>query len=182
MAKGLRRSQHQSLTETAPPRLLPFVCNSGIIGSREKSLQKGISQAQKHHTTLTGISKEKKRGPPPGQSQGSSHSFSQYVSDNQGVSSVQSLSRVWLFVTPWTVARQASLSITNSQSLHKLMSIESVMPSNNLILCRPLLLPPSIFPSSRVFSNTSVLHIGGQSIGVSASTSVLPKSGCQAPT
>ena len=74
-------------------------------------------------------------------------------------SSVQLLSRVRLFVTPWTEARQASLSITNSRSLPKLMSIESVMPSNHLILCRPLLLPPSIFPSIRVFSNESVLHI-----------------------
>ena len=74
-------------------------------------------------------------------------------------SSVQSLSRVRLFVTPWTAARQASLSITNSQSLLKLKSIESVMPSNHLILCRPLVLPPSIFPSIRVFSNESVLHI-----------------------
>ena len=74
-------------------------------------------------------------------------------------SSVQSLSRVQLFVTPWTAARQVSLSITNSQSLLKLKSIESVMPSNHLILCRPLLLPPSIFPSIRVFSNESVLHI-----------------------
>ena len=64
-----------------------------------------------------------------------------------------------LFVTPWTAACQASLSITNSQSLLKLMSIESVMPSNHLILCRPLLLPPSIFPSIRVFSNKSVLGI-----------------------
>ena len=63
------------------------------------------------------------------------------------------------FVTLWTAAHQASLSITNSQSLHKLMSIESVMPSSHLILCRPLLLPPSIFPSIRVFSNESVLHI-----------------------
>ena len=62
-------------------------------------------------------------------------------------------------VTPWTAARQASLSITNSQSLFKLTSIESVMPSNHLILCCPLLLPPSIFPSIRVFSNESVLHI-----------------------
>ena len=61
--------------------------------------------------------------------------------------------------TPWTAARQASLSITSSRSLLKLMSIESVMPSNHLILCRPLLLPPSIFPSIRVFSNESVLHI-----------------------
>ena len=72
-------------------------------------------------------------------------------------SSVQSLSRIQLFVTPWTIARQASLSITNSQSLLKLMSIESVMPSSHLILCRPLLLLPSIFPSKRVFSNKSVL-------------------------
>ena len=74
-------------------------------------------------------------------------------------SSVQSLSRVRLFATPWTAARQASLSITNSQSLLKLMPIESVMISNHLVLCRPLLLPPSIFPSIRVFSNESVLHI-----------------------
>ena len=73
--------------------------------------------------------------------------------------SVQSLSRVWLFATPWTAAHQASLSITNFQSLLKLMSIESVMPSNYLILCRPLLLPCSIFPSIRVFSNESVLRI-----------------------
>ena len=74
-------------------------------------------------------------------------------------SSVQSLSRVQLFATPWTAACQASLSITNSQSLLKLMSIESVMPSNHFILCRPLLLLPSIFPSIRVFSNKSVLHL-----------------------
>ena len=74
-------------------------------------------------------------------------------------SSVQLLSRVWLFVTPWTAAWQASLSITNSRSLPKPMSIESVMPSNHLILCRPLLFLPSIFPSIRVFSNKSVLHI-----------------------
>ena len=75
------------------------------------------------------------------------------------LSSVQSLSRVRFFVTPWTAARQASLSITNSWSSHKLMSIESVMPSSHLILCHPLLLPPSIFPSIRVFSNESVLRI-----------------------
>ena len=71
----------------------------------------------------------------------------------------QSLSCVRLFVTPWTAARQAFLSNTNSQGLLKHMSIESVMPSNHLILCRPLLLLPSIFPSIRVFSNESVLHI-----------------------
>ena len=78
---------------------------------------------------------------------------------NADFSSVQWLSPVWLFVTPWTAAHQASLSITNSQSLLKLMSMELVMPSNHLILCRPLLLPPSSFPSIRVFSNESVLHI-----------------------
>ena len=75
------------------------------------------------------------------------------------ISSVQLLSHVWLFVTQWTAARQASLSITNYWSLPKLMSIESVMPSNHLILCRPLLPLPSIFPSIRVFSNESALHI-----------------------
>ena len=74
-------------------------------------------------------------------------------------SSVQSLSRVQLFATTWTAAHQASLSIINSWSLLKLMSIELVMPSNHLILCRPLLLLPSIFPSIRVFSNESVLRI-----------------------
>ena len=73
--------------------------------------------------------------------------------------SVQSISHVQLFVTPWTAARQASLSITNSQSLHKLMSIESVMPSSHLILCRPLLLLPPVPPSIRVFSNESTLCI-----------------------
>ena len=74
-------------------------------------------------------------------------------------SSVQSLSRVQLFGTPWTAAHQASLSITNFRSLLKLISIESVVPSNHLILCHPLLLPPSILPRIRVFSNESVLHI-----------------------
>ena len=73
--------------------------------------------------------------------------------------SVQLLSRVWILATPWTATRQASLSITNSRGLLKLMSIESVMPSNHLILCCPLLLLPSIFPSIRVFSNESALHI-----------------------
>ena len=72
---------------------------------------------------------------------------------------IQSLIHVWLLATPWTAAHQASLSITNSQSLLKLMSIESVMPSNHLILCRPLLPPPLIFPSIKVFSNESVLHM-----------------------
>ena len=79
---------------------------------------------------------------------------------NQDISpSVQSLSHVQFFATPWTAERQASLSITNSRSLLKLMSIESVMPSNHLILCRPLLLLPSIIASIRVFSNESTLHM-----------------------
>ena len=84
----------------------------------------------------------------------------QFFSLGEGqLSSVQALSCVRLFATPWTAARQASLSITNSWSLLKPMSIESVMPSNHLILCHRLLLPPSIFPSIRVFSNESALHI-----------------------
>ena len=82
-----------------------------------------------------------------------------HASQTARFSSVQSLSHVQSFVTPWTIARQAFLSITNSQSLLKLMSIESVMPSNHLILCRPLLLLPSIFPSIRVFSKQSALCI-----------------------
>ena len=91
-------------------------------------------------------------------------------------SSVQLLSRVRLFATPWTAARQASLSITNSQSSPKPMSIESVMPPNHLVLCRPLLLLPPIPASIRVFSMNQLFTSGGQSIGVSASASVLPMS------
>ena len=84
-----------------------------------------------------------------------------HINNNESVqfSSVQLLSHVWLFVTPWTTAHQASMSITNSWNLLKFVSIESVMPSNHLILCHPLLLPPSIFPSIRVFSNESALRI-----------------------
>ena len=88
--------------------------------------------------------------------------WSQRVRHNRAsahFSSVQLLSHVWLFATPWTAACQASLSITNSRSPPKPMSIESVLPSNHLILYRPLLLLPSIFPSIRVFSNESALHI-----------------------
>ena len=86
----------------------------------------------------------------------------------------QSLSHIWFFVNPWTAACQASLSITNSWSFLKLMSIGSMTQSNHLILCYPLLLPPSIFPSIRVFYNESVLRIRFLSMGVSASVSVLP--------
>ena len=83
------------------------------------------------------------------------------LSQYQFVSLVQSLSRVRLFATPWIAARQASLSITNSWSSFRLMSIQSVMPSSHLILCRPLLLLPSIPPSIRVFSNESTLRMSG---------------------
>ena len=89
-------------------------------------------------------------------------------------SSVQSLSHIRLFVTTWTAAHQASLSITNSRSLLKLVSIELVMPSDHLILCCPLLLLPSTFPIIRVFSNELALCMRWTSIGVSSSTSVLP--------
>ena len=97
-----------------------------------------------------------------------------YVVQWSAISVQFSCSDVSDFVTPWTAAHQASQSITNSQSLLKLMSIKSVMLSNHLILCRPLLLLPSIFPSIRVFSNQSVLHIRWPKIGISASASVLP--------
>ena len=89
-------------------------------------------------------------------------------------SSVQSLSCVRLFVTPWIAARQASLSITNSPSSLKLMSIELVMPSSHLILCRPLLLLPQSLPASGSFPVSQLFAWGGQSIGVSALASVLP--------
>ena len=89
-------------------------------------------------------------------------------------SSVQWLSHVQLFVTPWTAAHQASLSITNSQRLLKLISIESVMPSNHLIFCRLLLLPLQLFPASGSFQMSQLFASGGQSIRVSASASILP--------
>ena len=85
--------------------------------------------------------------------------YTQISNPSVQLSSVQLLSHVQLFATPWPAACQASLSITNFWSLLKLMSIKSVMPSNHLIICRPLLLPPSTFPSIRVFSNESVLRI-----------------------
>ena len=88
--------------------------------------------------------------------------------------SVQSLGCVQLFATPWTAAGQASLSIINSQSLLRLMSIESVIPSNHLILCRPLFLLLQFFPESGSFQMSQFFALGGQSIGVSASASVLP--------
>ena len=99
--------------------------------------------------------------------------FVVYMCLSPHIRSVQSFSHAQLFVTLWIAARQASLSITNSQSLLKLMPMESVMPSNYLILCHPLLLL-SIFPSIRVFSNELALCSKWPNIGVSASASVLP--------
>ena len=96
------------------------------------------------------------------------------VSTSVQFSSVQSLSCVWLFVTQWTAARQACLSITNSWSLLKLMSIESMMPSNHLILCFPFSSCLQSFPASGSFPMSQLFAWGGQSIGVSASASVLP--------
>ena len=90
-------------------------------------------------------------------------------------SSVQSLSRVWLFVTPWITAHHASLSITVSRSSRKLMSIELVMPSSHLILCRPLFLLPQSLPASESFPMSQLFAWGGQSTGVSALASFLPK-------
>ena len=96
------------------------------------------------------------------------------VLQNILISSVQSLSHVRLFATPWTTAQEDSLSITNSWSKPKFTSIELVMPSNHLILCHSLLLLPSIFLNIRIFSNGQLFASGGQNIGVSASASVLP--------
>ena len=98
----------------------------------------------------------------------------QNVNHKPMFSSVQPLSHVWIFATPWTAACQASLSITNSRSPRKPMSIESVMPSNHLILCCPLLLLPSSFPASGSFRMSQFSASSSQSIGVSASASVLP--------
>ena len=149
-------------------RLLSFVSFPGGAWGQEPACQ-----CRRHHSlgfdpSVGKIPWRRKWQPTPGFLLGESHGQRSLAGCSpwgrerlsaHPPSSAQSFSRVWLFATPWTAARQASLSITNSRSLPKLMSIESVMPSNHLILCRPLLLPPSIFPSIRVFSNESVLHI-----------------------
>ena len=97
------------------------------------------------------------------------------ISINSVSQSVKLLSRVWLFATPWIAARQASLSITNSWSSLRITSIESVMPSSHLILCRPLLLLPQSLPASESFPMSQLFTWGGQSTGISASASFLPK-------
>ena len=132
-------------------------------------MDKGAWQATAHGVTSVGhelVTKPppipvtfSRKAPQTALSLGSPHMLPLNLESPLQVSSIQSFSCVQLSVTPWTAACQVSLSITNSQSLLKLMSIESVMPSNNLILCPPLLLPPSIFPSMRIFSNESALLI-----------------------
>ena len=102
------------------------------------------------------------------------YSIIKFPNTKKKFSSVQLFSHIQLFANPWTVAQQSSLSITSSWSLLKLMSISLVTPSNSLILCCPLVLLPSIFPSIRVFSNELFFTSGSQSIGISASASVLP--------
>ena len=121
------------------------------------------------HRRKNPLPAEMAQGRQPGhQAPSRTHGFTSLTISSKGqkalhwpvqLSTVQSLSRIRLFATPWTAAGQAFLSITNSWSLLKLMSIESVMPSNHHTLCHPLLLLPSIFPSIRVFSNESILHI-----------------------
>ena len=100
--------------------------------------------------------------------------YTKMLSPSVQLSSVQSLNHVWLFATPWTAARQASLSINNPGSWLRFMSVESVMPSNHQILCHPLLLLPSTLPSIRVFSNESALPIRWPKYWSPASTSVFP--------
>ena len=114
---------------------------------------------------------------PPGSSPLKNHNIEQMISQFvwKQFSSVQSLSRVRLFTTPWTAAHQASLITTNCRSLLKLMSIKSLMPSNHLILYHPLFLLTSIFPSIRVFPMSQFFTSGGQNIRVSVSASVLPR-------
>ena len=123
----------------------------------------GLEKVSFHSNPKKGNAKER-----------SNYSTIALISHASKFSSVRSLSCVWLFATPWTAVCQAFLSITNSWSLLKLMLIESVMPSNHVILCCPLLLLPSIFPTKRVFSNESVLCI---SIG-SFSFSISPSNDC----
>ena len=144
-------------TPDTRPALRIFTRISSILSKIKLFAFHKVAHPQAHFST---------RQPNPFNSCGSGH--------RPWFSSVQSLSHSRLFATPWTAARQASLSIANSQSLLKLMSIESVMPSNHLILCHSLLLLPSIFPSIKIFSKSQFFTSGGQSIGVSASASVFP--------
>ena len=118
--------------------------------------------------------KNRSSNPTPGHISRQNYNSKRYMHPYGQFSSIQSLSHVQLFATPWTAACQASLSITNSQSLLRLMSIESVMPSNHLILCHLLSSHPQSFPASGSFQMSQLFTLGGQSIGVSVSASVFP--------
>ena len=133
--KDKKISQFHMLMTSSFPQIQ---CHEHNIGEKKKIHSRQKENTDSCHLVVLQVQKTAREG-----TWSKGHSFS----------SVQSLSRVQLFATPWTAAHQASLSIANSRSLPKLMSIESVMPSNHLILYRPLLLLPSIFPSIRVFSN-----------------------------
>ena len=129
---------------------------------KEDTWGRGISDREDQRVGIVRVSKVE------------SHQWSRLWSAGSRAGVVQWLSHVRLFVTLWTAACQTSLSFTISRSLLKLMSVESMMPSNHLILCHPFLLLPSVFPSIKVFSNESVLHIRWPTTGVSALAPVLP--------
>ena len=135
-------------------QLCPTLCDPMDCSLKGSSVH-GVSQARIFELVIISLS----RGSSQTRDQTHISCTGRQILDLWDASSVQSLSHVWLFTTPWTIARQASLSITNSLSPPKSMSIESVMPSNHLILCCPLLLLPPIPPSIRVFSNESALRI-----------------------
>ena len=129
--------------------------NMCTVGVPEGEERKGLGKYLKILKLKTSLTWDRKHSSPGS----TENAIQDKPKEAHQFTSVQLLSHVWLFATPWTTAHEASLSITNCQSLHKPISIESVMPSNHLILCRPLLLPPSIFPSIKVFSNESSLRI-----------------------
>ena len=130
------------------------------VGPLPFLFQRLLSPGSSHSPSSTGSCLRRAARELPGEGRpGDARSGTWLTSTSLLFSSVQLLIHVRLFATPWTAARQASLSTTNSRSLLKLMSFKSMMPSSHLILCRPLFLLPSIFPSIRVFSSESVLHI-----------------------
>ena len=158
---------------------IPVICNVILQTGREQHAPKEhmyqmeTDGLELYRSSWTKLWSNQRKDPHAAVRRNSLTSSSAPSSTGTQFSSVQSLSCVWLFVTPWTAAHQASLSITNSRSLLKLMSTESVMPSNHLLLCHPLLLLNSIFPSIRSFPMSQFFAIL-QNIGVSASASVLP--------
>ena len=150
------------------PQSCPTLCDPWTVG-QQAPLSMGILQAR----ILERVAMPSSRGSSQPRDQTQISCIAGGLFTIWAISLVQSLSRVQLLVTPWTVAHQASLSIANSQSLLKLVSTESVMPSNHLILCHPLFLLPLIFPRIRVYSIESVFHIRWPNYWSLASASVL---------